>query len=335
MNHIEKRIEIVTKDSEEIVTLEELRHLIENKQHPKSYWGIAPTGPPHIGYYRTISKQIDLVNAGFKHKVLIATLHAYLDDRKSDWEELELRGKVYEICLRMLGLDNNVEYIFGHEFQYSREYVSKLYKIIAFITVNRATRAASTVCRMVDPKVSELVYPLMQNIDFVELDVDVAYGGIDQRHVYMLGREYLANIGAKKPILIFTPLGLSIFGKEKMSASKKEGRLELFAQPEKIRKVIMSAFCPEKEIEGNPIIEYVKYLIFPRVNKFVIKRDEKYGGDIDFMSFEELSKMYINGEIHPYDIKKSTAEYLIQVLEPIRKYFEAHRDMLEVYKNEL
>jgi len=102
---VEKKIELITKDTEEIVTLEELQKLLENSNNPKSYWGIAPTGPPHIGYYRTISKQIDLINAGFKHKVLIADLHAYLDDRKAEWETLEIRGKVYEICLRMLGLD--------------------------------------------------------------------------------------------------------------------------------------------------------------------------------------------------------------------------------------
>jgi len=127
---------------------------------------------------------------------------------------------------------------------------------MALITVKRATRAASTVCRMENPKVSELVYPLMQNLDFVELDVDVAYGGIDQRHVYMLGREYLPKIDLKKPILIFTPLGLSLSGKEKMSASKKQSRLELFAEPSRIRKMILSAYCPEKEADGNPIIEY-------------------------------------------------------------------------------
>ena len=242
---------------------------------------------------------------------------------------------MYEICLKKLGLDKNVEYIYGHEFQYSQKYVSKLYQIMALITVKRAERAASTVCRMKNPKVSELVYPLMQNLDFVELDVDVAYGGIDQRHVYMLGREYLSKIGVKKPILIFTPLGLSLSGKEKMSASDKKNRLELFASPSKIRKMIMSAYCPEKEIEGNPIIEYVKYLVFPRINKFVIKRDEKHGGDISFESFEELKKKYVEGEIHPYDLKKATAEYLIQILSPIREYFDKHKDMLEVFSREL
>lgn len=335
MDSIKNKLETVSKDTEEIITSDELKNLLENKKIPESYWGIAPTGPPHIGYYRAISKQIDLLNAGFNHKILIATLHAYLDDRKSEWEELELRGKVYEICLKKLGLDNGVEYIFGHEFQFSEKYVSNFYRMMPYVTVKRATRAASTVCRMTNPKVSEIIYPLMQNIDFVDLEVDVAYGGIDQRHVYMLGREYLGSIGAKKPILVFTPLGLSLSGKEKMSASNKQDRLELFAEPNRIKKVIKSAFCPQNEIEGNPIIEYVKHLIFPRVNKLVIERDDKYGGDMEFMSFEELSEDYKKGNLHPYDLKISTAKYLIQVLEPIRKYFEKHSDMLEVFTDEL
>ncbi len=328
-----EKIRIVTKDVEEIVTLKELEDLIENKKNPKSYWGIAPTGPPHIGYYRSISKQLDLVKAGFKHKILIADIHAYLDDQKSRWEDLELRSKGYEICLKMLGL-NNVEYISGHSFQYSKDYVSKLYRTMALITVKRATRAASTVCRMEIPKISELVYPLMQNLDFVELDVDVAYGGIDQRHVYMLGREYLPSIKVRKPILIFTPIGLSLSGKDKMSASTKADRLELFAEPQKIKKMIQSGFCEKTEVEGNPILEYVKFFIFPRLKKFVIKRPQKYGGDLEFTTYDELLEEYRKGSIHPSDLKNSTADYLIEILEPLRKYFDKHDDMLEVFNSE-
>jgi len=329
------RLEMVTKDTFEIVTLQELESLLITNVNPKSYWGVAPTGPPHIGYYRAISKQMDLVNAGFKHKILIADMHAYLDDRKSPWEEIELRGKIYEMCFRLLGLDKNVEYIYGHTFQYSKEYVNNLYKLMPLITVTRATRAASEVCRMEDPKVSQLVYPLMQILDCVELDVDVAYGGIDQRHVYMLGRECLPLIGARKPILIFTPLGIGLSGKGKMSASKKKERLELFADPKKIEEKIASAFCPQNEVKDNPILEYVKYLIFPRIEKFVIEREKKYGGDIEFKTFDELCDQYKKGNIHPYDLKKATARYLIEILKPLRDYFEKHNDMLKVYQHEL
>ncbi|MGC9310133.1 MAG: tyrosine--tRNA ligase [Candidatus Aenigmatarchaeota archaeon] len=205
-------------------------------------------------------------------------------------------------------------------------------KIMPLVTVTRATRAASEVCRMTDPKVSELVYPLMQNLDFWALDADIAYGGIDQRHVYMLGRELLLKLGFKKPVLVFTPLGLSLNGKEKMSASKYEGRLEFHATPEEIYSKILSAYCPTGETEVNPILEYVKYLIFPRFNKVLIERRGKYGGDIGFSNYNEFEKEYLAGNIHPLDLKNATAAYLIQIFEPIRKYHEKHEDMFEVFK---
>jgi tyrosyl-tRNA synthetase len=330
----EERIRKIVKDTEEVVAQEELLNLFEEVGTPKSYWGIAPTGPPHIGYYRAIAKQRDFINAGLEHKILIADLHAYLDDRKAPLDEVESRGKIYEVSLRMLGLDKNVEYLYGSSFQKSEKYVEKLLEIMPLVTVKRATRAASTVCRMKNPKVSELVYPLMQNLDFWALDVDIAYGGIDQRHVYMMGREILQKMELKIPILIFTPLGLSLTGKEKMSASKKKGRLELYAPPDEVYKKIHSAYCPLKEIEANPVVDYAKYLIFPRIGEFVIEREEKHGGDISFTKYEDLERAYLRGEIHPLDFKKATATYLISIFEPIRKYFGRHEDMLAVFKEE-
>lgn len=331
ISSLEERTRIVTKDTEEIILAKELKHLLKNKTKPVSYWGIAPTGPPHIGYYRSIAKQMDLVKAGFHHRILIADLHSYLDDRKSRLDELRLRGKVTEICLRKIGLDKNVEYVYGNTFQESREYVSKLMEIMPLVTVTRAVRAASEVCRMTDPKVSELVYPLMQILDCWALDVDVAYGGIDQRHIYILGREILPKVGLNKPILIFTPLGLSLAGKEKMSASKKKGRLELYANPEEIRQKIQSAYCPPAQIQDNPMIEYVKYIIFPKVEKVVIPRREKHGGDAIFKEWQTLQKAYLAGEIHPQDLKAAVSTYLIQILKPIRDYFYKNKDMLEAF----
>jgi len=331
----ESRLQKIVRDTIEIVKLEELMELLEKKEKPSSYWGIAPTGPPHIGYYRAIAKQRDFIDAGLKHIILIADIHAALDDQKAPWDEIELRSSIYEIALKKLGLNENVKYIRGSSFQKSEEYVSKLYKLLTFVTVKRATRAASEVCRMKNPKVSELVYPVMQNLDFLELDVDIAYGGIDQRHIYMMGREVLPKIGFQRPLIsIFTPPGLSLKGKEKMSASKKEGRLEVYAPAEEIKNKISLAYCPPKTLEGNPVIELCKYFIFPRVSEFKIERSRKFGSDICFKEFSELEKTYLSGGIHPMDLKNAVIKYLIDILKPVREYFEKHSDMLKVFEKE-
>ena len=46
---------------------------------------------------------------------------------------------------------------------------------------------------------------------------------------------------------------------------------------EDVNKKIKDAFCVEKEIEGNPVIQYVKYVTFPSLSN---QRVEKYGGDL-------------------------------------------------------
>jgi len=326
------KLTLLTRDTAEIVTKEQLADLLEQKRELISYWGVAPTGPPHIGYYRALAKQFDLITAGCKHKVLIANLHAYLDDMKCPWEQIHIRAQIYQKCFELLGLKGpNVQYVLGTDFQLKEDYVLETFKASALVTASRATRAASEVVRMTNPKVSSLIYPIMQVLDCWALDVDIALAGIDNRHVYMLGRELLPKLGHKSPVCIFTPLGLSLTGGKKMSASEKGGRLELFAPEDQIRQKISAAFCPAKQVEGNPILELAKFLIFPRIKKFKITRPEKYGGDVELENFDQLAAAYSAGQIHPADLKSAVAQYLIQILAPVREYFEKNQDLLEVF----
>ena len=93
------------EDTTEVVTEDEFRDVC-SQSSPRSYWGVAPTGPPHLGYYRMIEKQQALLEHGFDHTVLLADLHAYLDDEKCPWEEMDRRAGVYQTVFELLGLDD-------------------------------------------------------------------------------------------------------------------------------------------------------------------------------------------------------------------------------------
>lgn len=80
MNDSERR-RLVTRNTAEVVTDEELDDLLEND--PTIYVGYAPTGEMHIGHFTTIRKLADFLRADLDVKVLIADLHAHLDDEKS------------------------------------------------------------------------------------------------------------------------------------------------------------------------------------------------------------------------------------------------------------
>jgi tyrosyl-tRNA synthetase len=73
----------------------------------------------------------------------------------------------------------------------------------------------------------------------------------------------------------------------------------------------------------------MRYIIFPRYEKIVIKRSEKFGGDLEFTSIDEFEKQYSNNKLHPMDVKQAVSDYLIELLEPARTYFEKHDDILK------
>ena len=52
-------------------------------------------------------------------------------------------------------------------------------------------------------------------------------------------------------------------------------------------------------IDGNPCIEYIKYITFPWFNRFEIQRSEANGGDKVYTNIEELVNDYSSGALHP------------------------------------
>jgi len=74
---LESKIELISRGTLEIVTREELEEKIK-KETKTAYIGFEPSGKIHLGHAITIRKMIDLQEAGFKIKILLADLHAYL-----------------------------------------------------------------------------------------------------------------------------------------------------------------------------------------------------------------------------------------------------------------
>ena len=47
--------------------------------------------------------------------------------------------------------------------------------------------------------------------------------------------------------------------------------------------------------------------------EFVIERPEKYGGAIDFTTYESLEEAYVKEEVYPADLKNGVAAHLVKV----------------------
>ncbi len=324
---IEQKLELVTRNTTEIITPLELRNLLEKKEHPVMYIGTSVTGRPHIGYLVWGTKVADFMKAGFKAKILLADVHGALDN--CPWELLEKRYEYYKLVisglLKSCGANvNDLEFVKGSSFQLTNEYMFDVLKLSSFTTVHDATKAASDVVKMGDnPKLSGLIYPLLQALDEEYLKVDVQYGGLDQRKILVFARENLPQLGYKPRIEIMTPLipGLSPGGK--MSSSDANSKIDLIETTADIKTKLNKAFCPEKSVEANGVMAFIKYVIMvhkmDKKETFNIVRPEKFGGDISFSTYEELEKYYLEGKLHPMDLKNALALELDKILEPIRK----------------
>ncbi|MCK4313727.1 tyrosine--tRNA ligase, partial [Candidatus Bathyarchaeota archaeon] len=98
---------------------------------------------------------------------------------------------------------------------------------------------------------------------------------------------------------------------------------------EEIRQKIAKAFCPEKTVEFNPILDICKYMIFRERATFTIERPAKFGGTVEFQSYQELETAFKHGVLHPQDLKGAVAEELARTLEPVRRYFKNNKEARE------
>jgi len=120
----------------------------------------------------------------------------------------------------------------------------------------------------------------------------------------------------------------------KMSKSHPDSGILIHDSPADIERKIKKGFCPPEE-EGNPILAIARLILFPRNPAFVVDRPEKFGGRLEFNSYEELRDAYIGGKLHPMDLKSGVARSLSDMLAPSRKYFEEHPENFQALKESM
>jgi len=311
------RLALIKRNTEEIVTHVELERLLETKESPTAYVGYEPSGKIHLGHVLTVNKLIDLQNAGFEVTVLLADVHAYLNE-KGTMEEVREIADFNKECFIALGLEEGkTRFVYGSDFQLEPDYMLSVLKLARSTTLNRAKRSMDEVSRSAEkPMVSQMVYPLMQAVDIALLGVDVAVGGIDQRKIHMLAREGLPGLGYKAPICIHTPILLGLDGK-KMSSSSNNF-ISMDDTGKAVKKKVNKAFCPEGDIVDNPVLALFKYHIIPRFEEITIHRPEKYGSDLHYPGYEALEAAFASKELHPMDLKAGAADYMNRILGPVR-----------------
>ncbi len=357
---LKKRLELIKDNTEEIMTEEDLKLLLNSGTKIKHYIGFEISGKIHLGTgLMCMSKVKDFMDAGINCSIFLADWHSWINDKLGgDRETIKKVAGGYfkeglKASLKCFGGDpDKLKFILGSDLYHNNDdYWATMVDVSKNTSLSRMKRSITIMGRKEGGSVdfAKLIYPPMQVADIFIQGINLPHAGIDQRKAQVIARDVALKIKIKplldkegkqiKPVAVHHHLILGL-GKPpvwpvpkeqlqelwsalKMSKSKPDTCIFIHDSPEEIRRKIKQAFCLEGEVEFNPILDWTKYLIFRDVNSNLeIKRPEKFGGDVKYTSYEKLEKDFSEKKLHPTDLKNSVAERLIQILEPARKHFE-------------
>lgn len=223
----------------------------------------------------------------------------------------------------------------------SSEYWSLVFDIATKNSLNRVLRCTQIMGRSEtdDLTSAQIFYPVMQCADIFFLKADICQLGMDQRKVNMLAREYCDASKRKfKPIILSHHMLMGLAeGQAKMSKSDPGSAIFVEDTEADVNVKIKKAYCPPGIVENNPILDYLKHIVFAvDCPSFNISRSEQNGGDAEYKTYESLESDYLAGSIHPGDLKPAVAKAINELIKPIRDHFTSNpeaKKLLEQVKN--
>ena len=324
-------LEALSRNMEEVVTTEEIKAM--SSTGAKAYIGIEPSGLPHIGTgFLWAKKMTEVYNQGVETTILLADWHAMINDKLGgDLDKIRESGETIMKTMRAFGLPDGVKFVWAKDVVANSDYWKLLLQVAKNSNLARITRALPIMGRSeeeAEKDFSKYIYPLMQVTDIFYMNLDIAFGGMDQRHAHMLARDIAEKMGRKKVISIHGSLLGSLKGSgrmdtfKKMSKSDPDSAIFISDSREEVNRKLKGAFCPAAQVEGNPVMDLFRHVVFPYIDHEVtIHRPPKKGGELQVKSYNELESLYLKNEIHPMDLKSAAADSLNELIEPGRAVF--------------
>ncbi|CAI5729907.1 unnamed protein product [Hyaloperonospora brassicae] len=291
----------------------QLHALFAKKVHPIAYDGFEPSG---------------------RVTLAAADTHALLNNKfGGDLKKLQSVSLYMVEVWKALGLDadksQHVEIMLAstETARHAGVYWSQVLDAAGRFTVERVQQCAPIMGRNDNDTVhntNRILYPLMQLADGFLLQADIYQLGADQERGNELVREYVAQKDQLNSPVFLTHLLLLGLKQDqfKMTTTDAESAIYVDDTAAEVKAKIKKAFCVPGEVEGNPVLNYMKHLVFPfHAEGVTVERSEKNGGNLAVITYEELEAAFATGGVHPADLKPCLTTYVNELLEPVRKHF--------------
>jgi tyrosyl-tRNA synthetase len=296
--------------------------------------------------------------AGVHFKLYLADWFAWINNKMGgDLEKIRAVGEYFLEVWKAGGVDmSKIDVVWASDLASRGEYWKTVIQVAKHTSVKRTGRALTIMGRKEGEmrETAQYFYPMMQVADIFMLGADICQLGLDQRRANILAREVGPKMGFWKPVVVSHHMLMSLEGgktpegfdenksfdaaiSSKMSKSRPKSAIFVHDSREEIFEKIKSAYCPERVVENNPMLDYCRHIIFRKFGEMKIERPEKFGGRMEFLTFDEIESAYTQGKIHPLDLKNAVADYLDRAISPIRMHFEKDsraKRLLELVKSQ-
>lgn len=162
--------------------------------------------------------------------------------------------------------------------------------------------------------------------------VDIQFGGLDQRKIFMFARENLPRIGYKKRSHLMNPLIPGLGESGKMSSSEPNSKIDFDDTPKQVADKLKRAYSVDGKAEGNGMLSILKYVLFRFLEhtgrSFRVPRPADHGGDIEFKTFEEVEAAFRDKVLWSNDLKPALTTLILEFLKPLQEVVLANSKLM-------
>lgn len=354
-----ERLSLITRNTAEVLTSEELHPLLDSGEPIRHYIGFEISGKVHLGTGLVVMGKIkDFMDAGIECSIWLADWHTWINDKLGGDREVIKRvatgyfAEAMKASLACLGGDpDKLTFRLSTDVYHNNDdFWATVIDVSKNTSLARMQRSITILGRGEGDSVdfAKLIYPAMQVADVFTLNVHIAHSGMDQRKAHVIARDVGDRIHVNalhnargeqiKPIAVHHALLLGlrkppvwpvpedrihdVLTSMKMSKSDPGAAVFVHDDPDTIRAKIGKAFCPPGNTTFNPVLNWLQNLVFSQLDgELRIERSERDGGAVSFATYDDLAKAYANEKLHPMDAKAALTNYLIDLLEPVRTRF--------------
>jgi tyrosyl-tRNA synthetase len=314
----EKIKELLERGVDEVIEKEHLKKRLIKGDKLRVKFGIDPTGSElHLGHLVPFRKLKQFQNLGHQVIFLIGDYTAKIGDptgrsetrKMLTDEDIKNNMKDYiDQASKVLKMDE-VEIRYNSEW-YDKKgpaFMMELTSKFTFARMIERDDFKKRIKEYIDVSMVELLYPLLQGYDSVELRADVELGGRDQKFNLLTGRKAQRRYNQSEQDIITVPLLEGLDGVKKMS--KSYGNYIAFNDS------ASDMFGKIMSLPDNLLWKYFK-LLTDILEEEISKTEEK---------------VRLN-EVNPRDVKIDLAKEIIKIFYSEKEASEAQENFINVFQ---